>query len=81
MPRFYVQRPDGLWNIFSTVLDEYISEGLTLDGIKKFRADDFNKNNEREVNSLLTERPELNIMSFDEAEERISCIEKEETEE
>lgn len=76
MARFYVRRPDGLWNIFSTVCDEYIAEGLTLDGIKKFRIDDFKKNNEREVNSLLTERPELNVMSFDEAEECIRCMEE-----
>lgn len=76
MPRFYVRRPDGLWNIFSTFCDEYIAEGLTLDGIKKFRIDDFKKNNEREVNSLLMERPELNVMSFDEAEEYIRCMEE-----
>lgn len=76
MARFYVQRPDELWNIFSTVCDEYIAEGLTLDGIKKFRIDDFKKNNEREVNSLLTERPELNVMLFDEAEEYIRCMEE-----
>lgn len=75
MPRFYVQRPDKLWNIFSTVVDGYVAEGLTLDGIKKLRIDEFMQNNEREVNSLLTERPELNVMSFDEAEECISNME------
>lgn len=72
MPRFYVQRPDGKWNVFSSVVDEYIAEGLTLDDIKKFRLEKFAAENEREVNSLASDRPLLNVMDFAEAEERIN---------
>lgn len=76
MPRFYVQRPDGKWNIFSGVADGYIAEGLTLDGIKQFRLEKFASENEREVNSLASDRPLLNVMDFAEAEERIRITEE-----
>lgn len=72
MPRFYVHRPDGKWNIFSSVADGYIAEGLTLDDIKQFRLEKFAAENEREVNSLASDRPLLNIMDFAEAEEQIN---------
>lgn len=72
MPRFYVHRPDGKWNIFSSVVDGYIAEGLTLDGIKQFRLEEFSSGNEREVNSLASDHPLLNVMDFAEAEERIN---------
>lgn len=75
MPRFYVQRPDGKWNIFSSVADGYIAEGLTLDGIKQFRLEEFVSENERDVNSLVSNRPLLNVMDFAEAEETIRIVE------
>lgn len=78
MPRFYVLRPDGKWNIFSSVADEYIAEGLTLDGIKQFRLEEFVSENEREVNSLASDRPLLNVMDFAEAEELINISDIEE---
>lgn len=78
MPRFYVQRPDGKWNIFSSVIDGYIAEGLTLEGIKNFRLEKFSSENEREVNSLASDRPLLNVMDFDEAEEIINMTNTEE---
>lgn len=76
MPRFYVQRPDGKWNIFSSVADGYIAEGLTLDGIKQFRLEKFTSENEREVNSLASDNPRLNVMDFAEAEEQIRITEE-----
>ena len=76
MPRFYVHRPDGKWNIFSSVADGYIAEGLTLDGIKQFRLEEFTSENEREVNSLASGNPLLNVMDFAEAEERIKIVEE-----
>lgn len=78
MPRFYVQRPDGKWNIFSSVTDGYIAEGLTLDDIKQFRLEKFASENNREVDSLVKKRPLLNVMPFDEAEERINTANTEE---
>lgn len=76
MPRFYVQRPDGKWNIFSSVVDEYIAEGLTLDGIKQFRLEDFASVNSKEVDSLIGKRPLLNVMDFNEAERIIRMMEE-----
>lgn len=76
MPRFYVHRPDGKWNIFSSVADGYIAEGLTLDDIKQFRLEEFASENEREVNSLVSDRPLLNVMDFAEAEGRIKIVEE-----
>ena len=76
MPRFYVQRPDGKWNIFPSVADGYIAEGLTLDGIKQFRLEEFTSENEREVNSLASDRPLLNFMDFTEVEEQIRIVEE-----
>lgn len=67
MPRFYVQRPDGKWNIFSTITDSYIYEDLTLEDIKRIHAEEF----EKDLKTLLTDKPSLNVMTFEEANERI----------
>lgn len=69
MPRFYVHRPDGKWNIFSTIIDSYIYEDLTFEDIKRIHAEEF----EKDLKTLLTDSPNLNVMTFEEANERIAA--------
>lgn len=70
MPRFYVHRPDGKWNIFSTITDSYVYEDLTLEDIKRIHAEEF----EKDLKTLLTNNPSLNVMSYEEANERIEAV-------
>lgn len=80
MPRFYVKNPKGEWNIFSTITDDYV-----LDEFKPFvimknwvLQQELIKRND-ELDSLLTDNPELNTVSFEEVEKTIA--ERKESEE
>ena len=68
MPRFYVKDKNNKWNIFSTVIDDFLYDDFVdfniLKGlVVKEVADD----KSRELDTLLTDKPELNIMSYKEA--------------
>lgn len=68
MPRFYVKDNSDNWNIFSTIMDDYIfNEFKEFSKMKEFIL----KERERELDSLLTDRPELNIISKATADEII----------
>ncbi len=70
MPRFYVEH-DGLWNIYSTIVDDYILPEFTdFFQLKSYVLHECMRDRIKELNSLLTEDPELNVMSYEEAEKR-----------
>lgn len=72
MPRFYVKNKENRWNIFSTVIDDFLySDWLKFDDLVEVVIYELIKNKQEELKSLLTNRPELNIMSYDEAMRRI----------
>lgn len=72
MPRFYVKNKENRWNIFSTVIDDFLySDWLKFDDLVEVVIYELIKNKQEELKSLLTDRPELNIMSYDEAMRRI----------
>ena len=72
MPRFYVKNKENRWNIFSTVIDDFLySDWLKFDDLVEVVIYELIKNKQEELKSLLTDRPELNIMSYDEAIRRI----------
>ena len=73
MPRFYVKDKNNKWNIFSTVIDDFLYDDFVdfniLKGlVVKEVADD----KCRELDTLLTDKPELNIMSYEEAVGKVS---------
>lgn len=69
--RYYVMNKKGLWNIFSTVIDDYLySEFLPFEKMKRDVLEESMKKRNAELDTLLTDKPELNRMEFEEAEDR-----------
>lgn len=70
MPRFYVEH-DGLWNIYSTIVDDFILQEFTdFHSLKKYVLSETIRGRIKELNTLLTKEPRLNVMSYEEAMER-----------
>lgn len=70
MPRFYVEK-DGEWNIFSTITDDFIfDEFVCLDALKARLLYERYKELTEDIDSLLTDKPGVNVMDYEEAMER-----------
>ena len=71
MPRFWVKDKDDNWNIFSTIVDDFLfKDFLDFDDIKAFAIGETVEQRIKELDSLLTNKPRLNVMSLEEALER-----------
>ena len=67
MPRFYVEK-DGEWNIFSTIIDDFIlDEFVCLDALKARLLYERYKELTKDIDSLLTDKPRVNVMDYEEA--------------
>ena len=72
MPRFYVKNNEGLWNIYSTIVDNFLfDEFMVFRDLKDWVLKETLEEREKEIDSLLGEHPRLNIMSYEEALEEI----------
>lgn len=70
MPRFYVEK-DGEWNIFSTIVDDFIlDEFVCLDALKARLLYERYKELTEDIDSLLTDKPRVNVMDYKEAMKR-----------
>jgi len=70
MARYYVER-DGEWNIFSTVVDDFLfDEFICLDALKARLLYERFKELTEDMDSLLTDNPRVNVMKYSEAIER-----------
>lgn len=79
MPRFYVKNDKGLWNIYSTVVDGYLyNEFIKFEVLKTDMVGEAVIERIKELDSLLTEKPKLNTMTFEEAERNIADMRGEE---
>jgi len=82
MPRFYVKNPEGNWNIWSTVVDDYILKSfVSFDELKEYVIQEMVQQKTEELNTLLTPKPELNTRSFEECEEYLKELQEAELEE
>lgn len=71
MPRYYVEK-DGEWNIFSTIVDDFIfDEFICLDALKARLLYERFKELTEDIDSLLTDKPRVNVMPYTEAIEKI----------
>ena len=69
MPRFNVQHPvTKQWRCFSTVVDDYITDWMGEERYQKWRKCEYG----RHAGPIR----ETNLMSYEEAEERIACRKK-----
>ena len=70
MARYYVEK-DGEWNIFSTIIDDFLfDEFICLDALKARLLYERFKELTEDMDSLLTDNPRVNVMAYSEAVER-----------
>jgi len=70
MARYYVEK-DGEWNIFSTIIDDFLfDEFICLDALKARLLYERFKELTEDIDSLLTDNPRVNVMTYSEAIER-----------
>lgn len=69
MPRYYVKNPKtGRWNIYSTIIDDFIlSEWATFDELKHYAVAEAAEEKAKDIESLKTNSPRVNVMPFEEA--------------
>lgn len=71
MARFYVEK-DGAWNVFSSIVDDFlIPEFVSFSMLKAFAVGEAAQHKAKEIDSLQSPFPKLNTMSYDEAMEII----------
>ena len=67
MPRFYVKNKENKWNIYSTIIDDLIfEEWIEFVDLEKYVCKRAYKEKQAEIQTLLTDKPILNIMSYEE---------------
>lgn len=81
MPRYYVKNDKQLWNIFSTVADDYLlEEFVPFNQMKALIINNEMRERMKELDTLLTKKPKLNRMTVEEAES-LRLLNKKESEE
>lgn len=86
MPRYYVENKDHKWNIFSSVIDDFLySDFIDFDQLKDLVIEEaiihLIEEKNKDLESLLTEQPIVNTMFYEDALERIKMRESEDDEE
>lgn len=72
MARFYVKNKENKWNVFSTIVDDFLYvDWLSFDDLVEAVCSELAQNKYEEMQTLLTDKPKLNIMNYDEAIRRI----------
>lgn len=69
MPRWNVKLKNGRWRIYSTVVDDYITEEMDFDELLEYRRKLAIQNADKETYSLLTDKPLINITSEEEIQD------------
>ena len=85
MPRFYVENKEHKWNIFSSIVDDFLYDDFVdfkvLKGLViKEAVDKLVEERNKDLDSLLTEQPLVNTMFYEDAMERIKLREYEDLE-
>ncbi len=78
MPRFYVGMPDGRWRVFSTIADGFVTEPMTFDELREYRRKRATEKCDWETSTLLTDRPRINVMSYEDAMDYLAEMEVDE---
>lgn len=77
MARFYVKNKENKWNVFSTIVDDFLYvDWLSFDDLVEAVCSELAQNKYEEMQTLLTDKPKLNIMSYDEAMRIVGGMEK-----
>ena len=71
MARYYVEK-DGMWNVFSTVVDDFLySDFMTFDELKALVIGEVVVDKLADLESLKTDKPILNKMPYEMAIESV----------
>ena len=84
MPRYYVEK-NNKWNIFSSIVDDFLYDdfvdfNILKELVIKELIDDLVEQKNKDLDSLLTDRPIVNTMFYEDAIERIKIRENEDKE-
>lgn len=76
MPRYYVKNKENKWNIFSSIVDDFLYDDFVdfkvLKGLViKEAIDKLVEEKDKDLDSLLTDQPIVNTMFYEDAIERI----------
>lgn len=72
MPRYYVKNPKGKWNIYSTIIDGLLFDDfISYDDLCEWVLNDIVEDKKQELLTLLTDKPKLNVMSYQETMEEL----------
>jgi hypothetical protein len=85
MPRYYVENKEHKWNIFSSIIDDFLYDDFVdfkvLKGLViKEAVDNLVEEKNKDLDSLLTNQPLVNTMFYEDAVERIKLREDEDLE-
>lgn len=85
MSRYYVENKEHKWNIFSSIVDDFLYDDFVdfkvLKGLViKEAVDNLVEEKDKDLDSLLTEQPIVNTMFYEDAIERIKLREDEDLE-
>ena len=85
MPRYYVENKEHKWNIFSSIVDDFLYDDFVdfkvLKGLViKEAVDNLVEERNKDLDSLLTNQPLVNTMFYEDAIERIKLREDEDLE-
>lgn len=66
MSRIYTKK-DNKWNIYSTIIDDFLfGRWVSYDDLEKWVIQDIVEDKKQELKSLLTDKPVVNYMSYEE---------------
>lgn len=79
MPRFYVKNKENKWNVYSTIIDNLLyDKWLTFNQLREAVITELVMDKEEELATLLTEKPQLNVMSYEDCMNELEGVDNEE---
>lgn len=68
MPCYCAKMNNGKWRVYSTIVDDYITDDMSFEELKAWRREAAIRRADEESDTLLTERPVINVCTQDEAD-------------
>ena len=68
MPHYCTKMNNGKWRVYSTIVDDYITDDMSFEELKAWRREVAMRRADEESDTLLTERPLINYCTQDEAD-------------
>lgn len=68
MPHYCTKMNNGKWRVYSTIVDDYITDDMSFDELKAWRREVAMRRADEESDTLLTKRPCINYCTQDEAD-------------